>query len=232
MPAESYTAPIDGKMSPKIFDRQSRMVPIDLDGTTYYAILVTEDMINDLDRILAERSKLEYLEGRLEKADRSVDFGDIHVRYCKSLLENAQNQEEADEFRQDLEQRQTALEISRSRWSRLENRVGEAKNKISYIQALSQGNIQTMLADAGLLEPEHEYVDDEDKEDEKRQISAKGQSEGGDSEPYPYEFEHAASEVSIEELHRKTVSEEVLEKYRELIEQEQAFESRHQEYAA
>ncbi|KAL9578717.1 MAG: hypothetical protein Q9203_006990 [Teloschistes exilis] len=100
------------------------------------------------------------------------------------------------------------------------------------MQALSQGNIQTMLADAGLLEPEHEYVDDEDKEDEKQQVSAKGQSEGGDSEPYPYEVEYAASEVSIEELHRKTISEKVPEKYREFIEQEQAFESRHQEYAA
>ncbi|KAL8686493.1 MAG: hypothetical protein Q9218_007069 [Villophora microphyllina] len=226
--AEWYAASIDPSESPEVFDGQSRMVATKINGKTYFAVLVTKEMINDLEEISAERSKLEFLEGKFEDADRAVGFGTTNIDYCKSLLNDAQTQEETDELRKDIEERQRAVEESKTHRNRLEVRVGAAKHNIPYMEALSRANFQNVLVDAGLLKLEHAYVDEEDDDQED---GAEGQAEEGEFELYPYEVESAVSEVSIEELNRRTASEEVKQRSEELLEAEQAFEARNEQYA-
>ncbi|KAI4203418.1 MAG: hypothetical protein LQ350_001939 [Teloschistes chrysophthalmus] len=179
----------------------------------------------------ASAKSSEYLEGRLEDVHEIVVIDDLNIHHYESLVQDAQTQEEADEYRQYLEQRQSARKISKARRSRLEVRAAAANRNIPYMEGLSRGNFQKILADAGLLKLDHEYIDEEDEKHEEQEVSAQGQSEDGKIELYPDEVEYVASEVSIEELHRKTLSEEVLKRHRELLKAYQAFESRHEEYA-
>ncbi|KAI4240187.1 MAG: hypothetical protein LQ352_007698 [Teloschistes flavicans] len=223
----SEAASINDFEQPEIRYGPSHIVTASFEGKSHLAILVTRDMIQYLDEISAEKSKLELLEGRFEKAEREVSFATHNMEYAESLIKNATSQAEVDTLQKGIEQQRSSIEKYTVRRDALESEVDRLKRNVAYFGALCQSTFRDALTHGDLLKTYVEPFDDgeSDVEDSGSQFA------DGQIELYPNEVESSQSEVSIDELNRRAANEEVQERYAELLDAERDFDNRHQHLA-
>ncbi|KAL8720441.1 MAG: hypothetical protein Q9225_002699 [Loekoesia sp. 1 TL-2023] len=227
----------DDHHAPEIYDGQSQILVTNYDGRDCLTMLLTKDMINDLDEITEEGDKLRRLEARFERADLKVKDALAEISYCKSLLETAESQEEVDELHGDIARHQKTLPRDEKRRDILKNELEVVRRNVVYLEEISRDAIREVLTRAELLKTPNEQADEgSDEEDDEA-----SQSAGSPIELIPYEVDQVDnaregsvssgdSNVSLEKLHRRAASEELRDRYAELCEAEREFEGRYQDY--
>lgn len=227
--ANSDTEPSDHYECPEIFHGESQIVVTEIGGKKHIAMLVTTDMIRHLNNIRGETSKLERFAPKLEKAKEKVALTTIDVRYCEDSIEEAESQEEIDHLREEMIQRQSTLPEDKKRRDELQERADIFKGNIEYLGGLLQDDLEKVLSNAGYLKT-HFEPSDEEKEDDGR-VDTCTQSQ---PECFPVDDESsctASTEITIDELYRRTVDEEVRDAYRVYCNAEREFDERHNQYA-
>ena len=220
---------------PGIFDGESQVVVANLNGKEHLAILVTKEMIDEMNGRLEHISKLERLAGKLHEAKQKVDLININVQYFEESIENAKSQEEIDEYREEIAQHQKTLPQDQSRRDDLQRYADVFKIHRDCAQEACLDMLQKALNGAGLLRthfPRTQFepaVEDQIEDDDEA-----NQPEGDHVELTQDDYDSAcrsSSEVSINELYQRTINEEVKQKRQEFHEAEDAFEMRQENYA-
>ncbi|KAL8940758.1 MAG: hypothetical protein Q9216_002638 [Gyalolechia sp. 2 TL-2023] len=227
----------DNDDAPQVYDGQSQILVTEYDGKNCLTLLLTKEMIKDLDEITEEGDKLRRLEARLEKADLKVQDAIAEISYCKSLLETADSQEEIDDLQGDIARHQTTLPRDEKRRDTLKKQLEIVKRNVVYLEELSRDAFRENLANAGLLKTPNEDVDaGNDEEDDEA-----SQSAASPIELIPDEFEQwgnvqersiasGDSHVSLEKLNRRAASEDLRDRFAELCQAEREFEGRYDDY--
>ncbi|KAL9585032.1 MAG: hypothetical protein Q9203_004417 [Teloschistes exilis] len=213
---------VDYSASPRLFDGLSQVFVAKFNGVHHLALLVTREMVERLDQIEAQNRKLERLEERLEEAERKAGATSINLNFRKEFIEETQSQDEIDELRGKIEEGQSNLKQEQEIRDNLDHEILLLRPNITYIEALAQDMFRKPLADAGLLKSQDELKKEETDGQASHQCDISG---------YQYETDSAGSELSLEELYRRTASAEVRQRYAELVEAEQDFERRHEDFA-
>ncbi|KAL9002653.1 MAG: hypothetical protein Q9188_004433 [Gyalolechia gomerana] len=227
----------DDDHAPQVYDGQSQILVTEYDGKNCLTLLLTKEMIKDLDEITEEGDKLRRLEVRLEKADVKVQDAIAEISYCKSLLETADSQEEIDELQGDIARHQTTLPRDEKRRDTLKKELEIVTRNVVYLEELSRDAFRENLTNAGLLKTPNELVD-EVNEEEDDEASQTGESP---IELIPDEVEKwgnmqegsissGDSYVSLEKLNRRAASEDLRDRFVELCEAEREFEGRYDDY--
>ncbi|KAI4203415.1 MAG: hypothetical protein LQ350_001936 [Teloschistes chrysophthalmus] len=229
---------IDHSTSPRIFDGLSQVVVAQFNGEDHLALLVTREMVERLDHIGVQNRKLGRLEERLDEAERKAGITSINLNARKEHLEEAQSQDEIDRLRGKIEEEQSTLKQEQESRDNLNKKVMLLRPNVTYVEGLAQDMFRKPFADAGLLKLQDEHDEEEngagllklqdghDEEENGDQASADGDFPG-----HQYETDSASSEVSLEELYRRAARAEVRQRHAELVEAEQDFENRHEDFA-
>ncbi|KAI4167907.1 MAG: hypothetical protein LQ348_007594 [Seirophora lacunosa] len=232
----------DDSERPRIYDGHSQVVVAAVDGKKHLAVLVTQEMIEDLNVMRKYTTQLERMEGKLSATKDKVAFANINRRYYEERLEEVEAQDEIDEVHEKLEKCQTTLRADERRLDDLQEYADLNNIYIKSYAEKTLDTLQTLLTDAGLLkthferdqwEPVDENECDANEEHEEGQVRTYPRRESpigmllfdGNSQYTDY------SRVSVDGLYRRAVEEEVRQKYRELYEADHEFEIRHTEYA-
>ncbi|KAI4180519.1 MAG: hypothetical protein LQ346_006969 [Caloplaca aetnensis] len=220
---------------PEVYRGQSQVVLADFNGKKYSAILVTAQMIEDLNRTAEFKTKLDRMAGKFEAAKDKAQLAKINIRYYESAIEEAGLPDKVEEFREELARRQSTLPADERRLDDLQEYADIFKIHKDNAADASLDTLRTALTAAGLLQTHFEKSQFEpvDEDDSKEGGDEEDQPEEAQSEPYSHYDDRTISDVtdiSLEELHRRTVYEEVREKYRTFFEAENQFDNRHQQY--
>ncbi|KAL8736737.1 MAG: hypothetical protein Q9166_000103 [cf. Caloplaca sp. 2 TL-2023] len=214
----------EDKNNPEIFDGRSQVVVAQHNERSCLAILVTREMIENMNHIIELSRKLELVDPKYEEADRNVNYTRHAVEYLERLIESADSQEEIDEHRKDIEQRQSTLFRDDERREALQDQVISLRRNLNCYQDSAQGILKEALNDAGLLNAPVEYGDDE--EDAAQEDNDRNQPRASRTGSIYSELSH----ISMDKLARYAAHEEVRERYAELLEEEHKFENRQQKY--
>ncbi|KAL8745535.1 MAG: hypothetical protein Q9184_007859 [Pyrenodesmia sp. 2 TL-2023] len=218
----------------EIYRGQSRVIVTDFDGKRHPTILVTAQMIEDLNRMEEFKTKLERMAQKLEAAKNKVELANINIRYYQSAIEEAEAPVKIAEFREELARRHSTFPEDEKRRDDLQEYADIFEIHRNNAADSTLDTLRTVLTDAGLLQTHFERSQFEPvDEDDSNEGKDGEQPEEGQDEPYSYHDDRTISEVSdvsIDELHRRTVYEEVREKYRTFFEAENQFDNRHQQY--
>ncbi|KAL8940574.1 MAG: hypothetical protein Q9211_002222 [Gyalolechia sp. 1 TL-2023] len=210
----------DNDHAPQLYDGQSHILVAEYDGQECLTLLLSKEMINDLDEITEERDKLRRLEVRLERAEFKVQNAIAEIRYCKSDLEIVDFQESIDKLRGDIARNQTTLLREVKLCDTLKKEIETVKRNVIYLEELSRDAIRGNLTKAGLLKTANEQLNEryDDEDDEARR------SAGSPTELIPDEVEQwgnvqeesvnsGDSSVSLEKLHRRAASEDLRNRF-------------------
>lgn len=222
---------------PQVYDGQSQILVTEHDGKDCLTLLITKEMIKDLDEITEEGDKLRRLEAKFEKADVKVQDALAGISYCKSLLETADTQEEIDELKGDIERHEATLPRDEKRRDTLKKQTEVVKQNVVYLEELARDALRENLTNAGLLKIPNEQVD----EDTNEEADEASQAAENPIESIADEVERwgqvqagsIASEesyVSLEKLNRRAASEVLRDRFAELREAEREFEGRYDDY--
>ncbi|KAL8925324.1 MAG: hypothetical protein Q9208_003614 [Pyrenodesmia sp. 3 TL-2023] len=233
----------DGSESPLIYngriDGRSPIIVTEFEGQKHLAILVTQGMVDSLNVVGEYNAKLQRMAGKLEAAKDKVDLANFNVRYYESCIEEAESEEEADKLREELAGCQKTLPADTKRRDELQDCADTYNMHVKWDAQECVDIIRDALTEGELLQTEFqrdqwEPVDENDEKDEMvveqpRMIPSKESELGmlpfdGCSQCTDY------SRVSVDELYRRTIDEEVRQKYREFYEAEQEFDARHSQY--
>ncbi|KAL8697885.1 MAG: hypothetical protein Q9201_006871 [Fulgogasparrea decipioides] len=227
----------DHSESPEILHGPSQVFATDFLGKSHLAILVTTEMVDYLNEVAVENSKLERLKEKLEKVDREVDFATHNVEYLESLIPDTEPQEMIDRLHKDIEYHQNNLKKYKARRDVLQPHVSDLKRNVDYLRALSQSSFRKVLTEGRLVksieEIEAEGIPDKEDMDEEvdESPSTDGRPDLTPDEVVDFTYSDASSEVSIEELARRVAGEEVKQRHAELLQAQEEFDERNQAYA-
>ncbi|KAL8908567.1 MAG: hypothetical protein Q9171_005402 [Xanthocarpia ochracea] len=209
---------------PKIFDGPSQVVVGKHNDKPCLALLVTKEMIENMNEIARLSRELAYVEPKYEEADQDVNYTRLTVGYYEDAIEVAESQDEIDRYRRTIEQRQGTLLADCLRYEELHGQVTSLKRNLKYYEDSSQGMLKEVLDNAGLLSAPIEYGSQgEDADEDDDVMSQAYRSEAASSQS-------DVSYVSIERLARCAAHAELDERYAELIEKEQDFENAREAY--
>ncbi|KAL8920532.1 MAG: hypothetical protein Q9172_004459 [Xanthocarpia lactea] len=216
----------DGVMNdaPEIFDGPSQVVVAKHNDKPCLALLVTKEMIENMNEIACLSKELAHVETKYEEADRDVRHTRLTVGYYEDAIESAESQDEIDGYCRIIEQRQSTLPADCLRYDELHDRVTSLKRNLKYYEVSSQGMLKELLDNAGLLNAPIEYGSQgEDADNEDDVMSQAYRSEAASSQS-------DVSYVTIERLARFAAHAELDERYEELIEKEQVLENAREAY--
>ncbi|KAI4139090.1 MAG: hypothetical protein L6R39_006473 [Caloplaca ligustica] len=220
--------------SAEILKGQSQVVVTEFNGRPHLAILVTQGMIDDLNTMAEYNAKLDRLEGKLEAAKDKVALANIDVRYFEEAIEETDSQEKIDEFREKLERCQSTLPANTKRRDKLQTFADTYNIHIKCHANECLGTLQEVLTDGGVLQTHFER-DQWEPRDEVEEKNGAEQIDGSSPGDAPFYYDDItisdASDISMEELHRRAVYEEVRQKYRAYCLAEHQYDNRHEEYA-
>ncbi|KAL8766086.1 MAG: hypothetical protein Q9209_007052 [Squamulea sp. 1 TL-2023] len=202
----------------------SRIVLAKHDNEDCPALLVTKEVIWRMAGISEETRKVERLEHKVEKLERKVTHDMNCVGHNENLLEDAVSQDEVDRLQKVAGDPHINVAPYKDRLEILKNELADARQNQAYLQGLFQDSLMKALTDTGLLKDHNEQVDGEAEDDE---------SPESELELYPDETQSIQSEISdisLEELNRRATSEELRLRHAELLEAENQFEMRHENY--
>ncbi|KAI4126749.1 MAG: hypothetical protein LQ341_006849 [Variospora aurantia] len=236
----SETEVSDESERPEIYDGQSQAVVADFGGKKHLALLVTQGMIEDLNVMRKYSTQLERMVGKLSAANDKVALARIDCQYYEERLQETEVQDEIDELHEKLERYRTTLPADERRLDDLQRYADLNSIHIKTYAETSLDTLQTVLADAGLLKTHFER----DQWEPVDENDCDGNEEHGQGQERAYCSESAIgmlpfdgnsqctdySRVSVDELYRRAVEEEVRQKYRAFYEADHAFEIRHIEY--
>ncbi|KAI4097803.1 MAG: hypothetical protein LQ344_000075 [Seirophora lacunosa] len=224
---------------PEIYDGRSQVVVTDFNGKKHLAILVTQGMIESLEVVAEYNAKLQRLAEKLKAAKDKVDFTNIDVRYIQGCIDEAKSPEEADNLREELAECQLTLPADTKRRDELQDYADVYNIHVKCDAEACVDTLQTILTDAGLLKTHFERdqwepVDEDDhkEEDGEHQPDTQVRAESqlgmllfdGHSDCTDY------SRVSVDELYRRAIKDEVRQRYNEYYEAEHEFDIRHEQY--
>ncbi|KAL8828027.1 MAG: hypothetical protein Q9170_006778 [Blastenia crenularia] len=228
-PADFDTGLSNQSEYPEVFHGESQMVVTDFNGKKHFAILVTKEMIKDLNGMLEQNSKLESVLERLHHAKHKVTMTNVDISYLEDGLEESQSQEFIDEQREAISRLQNMLPTEVERRDSLQELADIHKIHRDCSAESCIDTLQKVLTDANLLETQFGPTNQDSNMADRASQSASNQIE-----PALYEAHSpstASSEIGIDELYLRTVNEEVAQKYHEYYEAEQEFDGRHEQYA-
>ncbi|KAL9603826.1 MAG: hypothetical protein Q9219_000935 [cf. Caloplaca sp. 3 TL-2023] len=219
---------------PAVLDGPIQMVITEIDSKKHAAILVTEELVKDMTGLLEESSKLDRLQGKLLEAKQKVELIDLNVRDFEESIEEAESQEEIDKLREEMSRYQSTLPEDIERRDNLQRYADIYRIEMDCFQQSILDTLRTVLTDAGLVKTHVEKIDFETTG------SDEIHGDGGANQYADSEREYAAdeadyscrspSEISIDELYRRAVNEEVGQKWTEFREAENEFDARHEQY--
>ena len=118
----------------------------------YHALLFTEDMVAQLQDTIKAGNQTEYLEKELSKAKFEAINADTSMTQSHHLLNTAQTQEEIDQTNEHIEELGPILQEACERRDHLEREIRIYKSNLESSQSRSIGIIERLLAEAGLLD--------------------------------------------------------------------------------
>ncbi|KAL9000729.1 MAG: hypothetical protein Q9169_000765 [Polycauliona sp. 2 TL-2023] len=118
--------PHDDNGQPAIFDGPAQVIVAKHDNQECLAVLVTKEMVEFMNNIMEDTSKLERLRTKFAKVDQRVQFTRINVEYCEKLLGKAESDAEIAELREDIERRLSTMPEDEKCHKALERRIGQA----------------------------------------------------------------------------------------------------------
>ncbi|KAL8681810.1 MAG: hypothetical protein Q9186_002125 [Xanthomendoza sp. 1 TL-2023] len=215
-----------GDVAPEVFDGPSSVVVSNHNDKNYLAILVTKEMIKRLEEISQQSNKLEYSTPRFAEAEKKVNLTRINLECCEDLLEDVKSKDESDRLREDIAQHRVTLPEDERRRDHLEQEVIQLRETVAYMEGLFTEMCQRILTTAGLLDIKDEHVEEEqtDMEDGRNE-----RSKPLEGDRYPV-HQSEGSSISIDELARRAVNEEVRQRHAELVEIEHEFDTRQEGY--
>lgn len=230
----------DEPQRPEIYDGGSQVIVTDFNGKKHLAILVTQGMVDSLNVVGEYSAKLQRVAGKLEAAKDKVDLTNIDVRYIEGCIEEAKSREEVEELHEELAERKSTLPADTRRRDDLQEFADVYDIHVKCDREACLDTLRAALTDAGLLRTHFERdqwepVDgDGDKEEDGADQPKAFQSSESELEMLPFDGNSQCtdySRVSVEELFRRAVHEEVRQRYREYYEAENEFDARHLQYA-
>ena len=158
----SYIAPLQAMQGNSTNEEmytngQSRVV-LAQDGTkNCHALLLTEDLVAKLGRIMKESQSLEQVEYDLDLVSRKAKVAQSSIDQLHHFIEVSKNQEEIDYLKNDIAEREPQLLEICQRRDYLEDEDQTLKRNLNYVRAQVQDVFERALSDAQLLnfpEPE------------------------------------------------------------------------------
>lgn len=207
----------DCDVAPEIPEGPSRVLLTNYDEKDCLAILITKEMVGHANAVKEDSSKLESLKEKLIEVRRKIELTHVEVNYCEGLIQSSGSPIVIEDLRREIAERQGTLREDEARRDSLEEDVIILKRNLAYSESLLRSMTLRLLEDANLLETPEEHLHEEvdrcqDNDSERRSEISYG------------------SNVSIDQLYRRAVDEEVQERSRELREAEENFERRHEVY--
>ncbi|KAL8681422.1 MAG: hypothetical protein Q9224_006857, partial [Gallowayella concinna] len=189
------------------------------------ALLITKEVIWRMEGISEENSNVNRLKAKVDNLERKVEW-DVHcVNYNEGLVEEAKSQDEIDRLREVIANLQDTLVPRNERLYALKDQLATSNQKLAYLEGFFHDMLSEVLSETGLLKPRNNQPDSEDADDEDSPGSPlEGCSDDGES------IQTDDTDISLEELNRRTVHEEVRLRHIELLEAETEFDMRHENY--
>ncbi|KAL8964143.1 MAG: hypothetical protein Q9183_004666, partial [Haloplaca sp. 2 TL-2023] len=211
--------------APKILDGQSQVVVARYNDEDHLAVLITKEILERLGRAMELERELDGLKSKLEDSEREVAFAEYNISDQTELLQEAETEAESGERRQAIEDQQILYETEKGRYEALKSELHELKGNADYVDGMARDVFQEPLMKEGLLK---EYMKSTEEEEigniETRNLGSddnqSGSREDGD--------DLTASEVSMGELERMNIHEEVDRRYADFLHAERDFDNRHE----
>ncbi|KAL8681812.1 MAG: hypothetical protein Q9186_002127 [Xanthomendoza sp. 1 TL-2023] len=189
------------------------------------ALLITKEVIWRMEGISEEDSNVNRLKAKVDNLEQKVEWGVHCVKYNEGLIEEAESPEEINRLREVIAKLQDTLAPRQERLGVLKDQLATSRRKLANLEGLFHDTLVEVLNGTGLLKPRDNQLDSEDADDEDPPGSPlEGYSDDGES------IQTANTDISLEELNRRTVHEEVKTRHIELLEAEHEFDRRHQNY--
>ncbi|KAL9013344.1 MAG: hypothetical protein Q9173_001969 [Seirophora scorigena] len=216
------------------FTEDSKVVVADYKGEKHRAFLVTGEMIRNLNRMANFEAKLNRIAGNLEAAKVKVELAKINIRHYESAIEETESPKKIEEYQEELAKRRSTLPADEKRRDDLQEHADLFKIHMDNSARWSLDELRTALTDAGLLQTQFEksrFEPGDESENDEEGASDHDEASQFEQTYYDDRTVSSVSEISLDELHRRTVYEEVRQKYRNYYEAENQFDNRHQQYA-
>ena len=194
------------------------------DGTkNCHAILMTETMIDDLKQILEATHKVKRKEEVQEDAKNESDRAELSISNLQKLMYESKREEEKNAIKKAIEQHEQIRMANLDRQYRIDGDLVVDRFSLEFLQSTFEKTFQDALENANLfVAPDFEKADGAIRHDVALipQYSLAAKSDVSDP-----------TQISLEELYRRTVVEDV-ERTRNVLERAQdLFDDRQNEYA-
>ncbi|KAL8655548.1 MAG: hypothetical protein Q9226_003008 [Calogaya cf. arnoldii] len=206
----------------------TRVVVTKYDSEDCPALLITKEVIWRMEGISKEADRVLPLQTKVDRLQRKVNWDLLCVSDNEELLEHAASQDETDRLHEVIAGLRSKITPNEERLEALRYELVATKQTLAYLEGLFRDTFLEALIDTGLIINRRENTDDEAGEDE----------ESPESQPdlYPDEVSSVQSDtsdisdISLEELHRRTVHEELRTTHLELLQAEHEFDMREENY--
>ncbi|KAI9877658.1 MAG: hypothetical protein M1830_003177 [Pleopsidium flavum] len=207
---------------PQYTDGPSRTVTSSDGSKDCLALLLTRDMVANLNNIFSGSGNVDRLEEKVENASREADLAQIFLDQSLALLAGMERTDEINVIKLDMERAEKTLQKASLRRDRLEEELCTEKHNLAYCRGRSEDVLRRVFSDSQLLDEKH-LVDEE-------------RSDNGLSQSVPND-EHSVHSRKSEEtllsfdgLNRCATLEEVGKTRRNLQSLQDNFDGREEEY--
>ena len=133
-------------------DGSNRIVTIN-DGTKdCLAFLLTEETVILLAEVVGKRKDVESIASTYQEASKAVSLGQGFLDYSGTMLEEATSQEEYDQIKQDVQQRESEVHRNAERKEAMESELQSRKRELEYSRSQAEDVFEQMLLDAQLIQ--------------------------------------------------------------------------------
>ncbi|KAL8675124.1 MAG: hypothetical protein Q9168_000495 [Polycauliona sp. 1 TL-2023] len=203
------------------------LVMTKLDSEERPALLVTKEVIWRMEGIREATKKVNRRHTKVDRLEREVGLHRINVEYQEDLLEDATSQDEADKIREIIADLRSKMSPNEKRLAALKDRQVTSREDLDYLMGCLQDKFERVLIDNGLLKNSEEQIDNETSDHDDL---PENQPELEPDQITISSIQSDTSDISLEELHWRTIGEELRARHLELVEVEHNFEMRHDHY--
>ena len=198
-------------------DGSSRVI-LAHDGTrNCHALLLTKDLVANLDRIIKESQSLEQVENDLDLVRRKAKVAQSSIDQLHYLINISENQQEIDRLTNDIAEREPLLLQICQRRDYLEDENQTLERNLNYVRAQTQDVFERALTDAQLFKSSDP--------EQAQEVTTPIEAETGHRAPSV--MSNVVSRSSEEEG-RKGIRANLEQSRVELYRAQEAFDTRHQ----
>ncbi|MCJ1223948.1 hypothetical protein MMC12_000591 [Toensbergia leucococca] len=191
------------------------------DGTKdCLAVLLTQEMVSQLNQIIGKSSQVKAIESRFDDTRREANILRIYVEQSKGLIEATDNEEEKAKLGQEISEKEEEILSGREEREYMEEEVKMEKRSLEFLRIGMEELFSHILAEADLLNlPESE---------DKSYPGALGTP--NNAQQSTLSSGNNKSKASLEDLYRRRLYEDVQLAKQKVDVMQKAFDTRHADY--